>query len=59
MYAYISENGGGSFEGVCAPSKATAHSCDPPHHQRKRTGAPSPGLRPEVDSRTALPRTAL
>jgi hypothetical protein len=30
MYAYISENGGGFFEGVCTPSNATAYLHDPP-----------------------------
>ena len=30
MYACIPENGGGFFEGVCTPSNATAHFCDPP-----------------------------
>jgi len=30
MYAYIPEIGGGFFEGVCAPSNATANFCDPP-----------------------------
>src|SRR5215208_5374367 len=30
MYAYVLEISGGFFEGVCAPSNATAHSCDPP-----------------------------
>jgi len=30
MYACFSEIDGGFFEGVCAPSNATAHSCDPP-----------------------------
>jgi hypothetical protein len=40
MYAYISENGGGSFDGVCAPSKATAHSYDPP--PTRNTKEPEP-----------------
>jgi hypothetical protein len=31
MYAYINETGREFFEGVCAPSNATTHSCDPPH----------------------------
>jgi hypothetical protein len=30
MYAYILETGRGFFEGVCAPSNATAHVRDPP-----------------------------
>jgi hypothetical protein len=30
MYACILETGRGFFEGVCTPSKATAHSYDPP-----------------------------
>jgi hypothetical protein len=30
MYACVPEIGGGFFEGVYAPSNATAHSCDPP-----------------------------
>src|SRR5215204_46884 len=30
MYACVPENGCGFFEGVCTPSNATAHSCDPP-----------------------------
>jgi hypothetical protein len=30
MYACISVIGYGFFEGVCTPSDATAHSCDPP-----------------------------
>jgi len=30
MYACIPENGGGFFEGVCAPSNATANFRDPP-----------------------------
>jgi hypothetical protein len=30
MYAYNPETDCGFFEGVCAPSSATAHSCDPP-----------------------------
>jgi hypothetical protein len=30
MYAYILETGRGFFEGVCAPSNATAHFSDPP-----------------------------
>src|SRR5215207_2276760 len=30
MYACIPEIGRGFFAGVCAPSNATAHSCDPP-----------------------------
>jgi len=30
MYACIPENGYGFFEGVCTPSDANAHSCDPP-----------------------------
>ena len=30
MYDCVPENGGGFFEGVCTPSNATAHSCDPP-----------------------------
>jgi hypothetical protein len=30
MYACIPEDGGGFFEGVCTPSDATAHLCDPP-----------------------------
>ena len=30
MYAYTPDIGRGFFEGVCTPSNATAHSCDPP-----------------------------
>jgi hypothetical protein len=33
MYAYTREIGRGFFEGVCVPSKATAHYHDPPHHR--------------------------
>jgi hypothetical protein len=29
MYACIPDFGGGFFEGLCTPSNATAHSCDP------------------------------
>jgi hypothetical protein len=49
MYACTSEFGTGFFEGVCTPSDATAHSYDPPHPQRQRTGAPLAELRPEDD----------
>jgi hypothetical protein len=31
MYACIPDIGRGFFEGVCAPSNATAHFRDPPH----------------------------
>src|SRR5215217_8977434 len=34
MYVCILETGRGFFEGVCTPSNATAHSCDPPPTQR-------------------------
>src|SRR5829696_711386 len=30
MYDCVPENGGGFFEGACAPSNATAHLRDPP-----------------------------
>jgi hypothetical protein len=50
MYACILEMGGGFFEGVCTPSKATDHSYDPPPTpQYKRTGAPAMELRPDED----------
>jgi len=47
MYACISETGSGFFEGVCAPSNATANSRDPPPPRNTKTGAPLPGLRLE------------
>jgi hypothetical protein len=31
MYAYIPKIGSGFFEGVCTPSNATSHSCNPPY----------------------------
>ena len=50
MYACIPENGGGFFQGACAPSNATVHFTRPtPTPQRERTGAPAMGLRPEVN----------
>jgi hypothetical protein len=52
MYACVPKIERGFFEGVYAPSNATAHSYDPPHPQRKGTGAPLPGLRPEVVDHT-------
>ena len=36
MYACILETSGGFFKGVCEPSNATAHSCDPPPPSLKR-----------------------
>ena len=36
MYAYIGEVGYKFFEGVCTPSNATAHFCDPPPPSSKR-----------------------
>jgi hypothetical protein len=35
MYACIPEIGGRFFEGVCVPSNATAHSCDPPPNAKE------------------------
>jgi len=39
MYACIPEIERGFFQGVCTPTNATANSYDPPHPQRKETGA--------------------
>jgi hypothetical protein len=35
MYACIHETRRGFFGGVCTPSDATAHSCDPPPNARE------------------------
>jgi hypothetical protein len=40
MYACIPEIGGGFFEGVRAPSNATAHSYDPPPPRNAREPEP-------------------
>src|SRR5215203_438705 len=40
MYAYVLEISGGFFEGVCTPSHATAHSCDPPPPRNTREPEP-------------------
>ena len=49
MYACMPEIGGGFLEGVCAPNDETANSYDPLPPRNTKTGAPSPGLRPEKD----------
>ena len=49
MYAYIHETERGFFEGVCPSSNATVYSYDPPSPCNTKTGAPLPGLRPDVD----------
>src|SRR5215216_689374 len=43
MYACINETGGGFFEGVCAPSNATANSYDPPHPSARKNRSPANG----------------
>src|SRR5215204_3082600 len=49
MYACIRRIGCRFFGGVCAPSNATAHSCDPPPPPNTQNGALATGLRPEED----------
>jgi hypothetical protein len=49
MYACVSEIGGGFFEGGAHLAMRSPIPATHPTLQRKRTGAPSPGLRPEVD----------
>ncbi len=48
MYACILESGRGFFEGVCAPSYATAYSSDPPpppsHSRILNASTPSPKI---------------
>jgi hypothetical protein len=40
MYACIPEISGGFFEGVCAPSNATAHLRDPPSPRNAKEPEP-------------------
>jgi hypothetical protein len=40
MYACVPEVGCGFFEGVCEPSDATTHSCDPPPPRNAREPEP-------------------
>jgi hypothetical protein len=55
MYACISDIEGGFFEGVCTPSNATAHSCDPPPPPNTNTRVPTTGLRPKrITSRATV-----
>jgi hypothetical protein len=43
MYACIRGTGRGFFEGVCTPSNATAHSCDPPYPVTGKNRSPGNG----------------
>ena len=59
MYAYIHETGRGFFEGVCAFSNATAHSCDPPPPATHENRSPIAKAPTRCGSHTALPWMAL
>ena len=59
MYACHPETGRGFFEGVCAPSNATANFCDPPHSAIQENRSPNTGAPARSGSFAALLWTAL
>ena len=59
MYACVLENGLGFFEGMCTPSNATDHFCDPPPPRNARNRSPANEAPARRESRAALAWSAL